>query len=142
MLAFRVLGPLSVRVDDREISPASVRQRRLLAALLLRVGRPVPMAALVEAAWGDRPPRSAVNSAQSHISRLRRLLGSDAVGWTGTGYVLRAAPITVDAYLFESFMDQARSSEEHWPCGTTRRTRILRIWKPPRRRGSDSPSCS
>jgi DNA-binding SARP family transcriptional activator/Flp pilus assembly protein TadD len=112
MFAFRVLGPLSLAIEDRDVTPASVRQRRLLAALLLRVGRPVPMDALVEAVWGERPPRSAVNSAQSYVSRLRGLLGPAVLAWTGTGYELRVEPATVDACRFEALVDQARSAAD------------------------------
>ena len=72
MLAFRVFGPLSLTIDGREVPLASLRQRRLLAALLLRAGRPVPLSTLVDAVWGDDPPRSAVNTAQSYVSRPQR----------------------------------------------------------------------
>ncbi|MFB9359683.1 AfsR/SARP family transcriptional regulator [Actinoplanes nipponensis] len=112
MLAVRVLGPLSVTIDDREVTPASVRQRRLLAALVLRVGRPVSMDALVDAVWGERPPRSAVNSAQSYVSRLRGLLGPAVLAWTGSGYELGVDPAAVDAYRFEALVDQARSAAD------------------------------
>lgn len=112
MVAFRVLGPLAVTIGETDVALAGVRQRRLLAALLLRVGRPVPMAALLEAVWNDEPPRSAINSVQSYASRLRGLLGTDALVWTGAGYELRMPPDTVDAVQFESLIDRARSETD------------------------------
>jgi DNA-binding SARP family transcriptional activator/tetratricopeptide (TPR) repeat protein len=112
MLAFRVLGPLSMTIGDRDVTPASIRQRRLLAVLLLRVGRPISMDVLVDAVWGDQPPRSAVNSAQSYVSRLRGLLGPAVLAWTGTGYELRAEPAAVDAHRFAALIERARSAAD------------------------------
>lgn len=109
MFAFRVLGTLSMTIGGRDVTPAGVRQRRLLALLLMRAGQPVSMAALIDAIWGDRAPRSAVNSAQSYASRLRAMLGTATLAWTGTGYQLLVEPATVDAHRFESLIDQARA---------------------------------
>jgi DNA-binding SARP family transcriptional activator len=109
VFTFRVLGPLSVTAGDTEVELTSVRQRRLLAALLLRAGRPVTMSTLIDAVWDERPPRSAVNSAQSYVSRLRASLAADLLAWTGSGYVLRTAPEAVDAQRFESLIQRARS---------------------------------
>jgi DNA-binding SARP family transcriptional activator len=78
----------------------------------LRVGRPISMDALVDAVWGDQPPRSAVNSAQSYVSRLRGLLGPAVLAWTGTGYELRAEPAAVDAHRFEALIERARSAAD------------------------------
>jgi DNA-binding SARP family transcriptional activator/Flp pilus assembly protein TadD len=130
MLAFRVLGPLAMTNGDRDLTPAGNRQRRLLAALLLRVGRPVSMDAIVDAVWGECPPRSAVNSAQSYVSRLRGLLGPDVLAWTGTGYELRVAPDTVDAYRFELLVDTARAAgDPHRSIGLL--DRALALWNDP-----------
>ena len=107
--AFRVLGPLAVTAGGRDVTPAAVHQRRLLAVLLMRAGRPVPLTALIEAIWGDRPPRSAVNSTQSYASRLRAVLGTETLAWTGTGYRLLVPAEAVDAHRFESLAGQARA---------------------------------
>jgi DNA-binding SARP family transcriptional activator len=42
--------------------------------LPLRAGEPVPVERLVEAVWGDSPPRTAHNGVQACVSRLRGLL--------------------------------------------------------------------
>jgi DNA-binding SARP family transcriptional activator len=127
MLAFRVLGPLAMTIGDRDVTPASVRQRRLLAGLLLRAGRPVSMDALLDAVWGERPPRSAVNSAQSYVSRLRGLLGPAALAWTGAGYELHVDPAAVDALRFEALIDRARSAgDPHVALGLL--DRALALW--------------
>ena len=110
MFAFRVLGPLSITVGKTEVELTSVRQRRLLVALLLRVGRPVSMSTLIDAVWAEHPPRSAVNSAQTYVSRLRGRLGAELLDWTGSGYLLRTAPDTVDAQRFELLVAHARAA--------------------------------
>ncbi|GAA2066327.1 hypothetical protein GCM10009801_12590 [Streptomyces albiaxialis] len=54
----------------------------MLAALLLRRGRLVTTAELVDAIWGEEPPSGAVPVLRTYVSRLRKVLraGSDAAG--------------------------------------------------------------
>ena len=53
---FRILGPLEVRVDDREIQLGGGRRRALLAMLLLEANRVVPADRLIDAIWGQALP--------------------------------------------------------------------------------------
>jgi DNA-binding SARP family transcriptional activator/WD40 repeat protein len=102
---FGVLGPLSV-LDD---TGAPVRlggpaRRRLLAALLARVGQAVSADTLIDDLWGDTPPATAEKTLQSHVVRLRDDLGRSGgspVLTEATGYRLVAAADTVDAWCFE-----------------------------------------
>jgi Transcriptional regulatory protein, C terminal len=55
VVRFTLLGLVRVAVGDREI-PLSPAERTVLAALLLRAGEVVSVAALAEAIWGDAPP--------------------------------------------------------------------------------------
>jgi DNA-binding SARP family transcriptional activator len=52
-LRFAVLGPVRAWRDDQPIPPGSPQQRALLAALLLRRGRPATPSELLSAVWGD-----------------------------------------------------------------------------------------
>ena len=64
------------RIDDRLPS----RQGRLLFAhLVVHRDRPVTRDALVDAVWGDEPPDAAPGALRALLSRLRRVLGADAV---------------------------------------------------------------
>ena len=47
----RVLGPLLVRVGDREATPRGQRQRNASVALVQRRGRPVPADVLHDLTW-------------------------------------------------------------------------------------------
>lgn len=88
------------------------RHRALVAALALRPGAVLPLWRLVEALWGERPPRTAVRSLHSHVARLR--LALDASGLGGIlqtrepGYLLAIDATAVDAYRFEQQTRAAR----------------------------------
>ena len=58
---FRLLGPLEVRLDGSSVVLRAGKHRALLAALLLRPNRVVPVTELVEHVWGDAPPAQAVH---------------------------------------------------------------------------------
>jgi DNA-binding SARP family transcriptional activator len=72
---FRLLGPLEVRRDGRVIPIRAGKHRALLACLLLRANRVVPVADLVEALWGDSPPARTRGTLQTYVMRLRQVLG-------------------------------------------------------------------
>ena len=51
--------------------------------------RPSRAITLVDALWGERPPRSAAESLDSYLYRLRKLLGHDRLAHEAGGYLLR-----------------------------------------------------
>ncbi|MEU7863509.1 helix-turn-helix domain-containing protein [Nonomuraea sp. NPDC049141] len=57
---------------------AAEQQRVVLAVLLVEAGRVVSTDRLVDAVWGERPPRTATNTIAAYVTRLRRLVGGDA----------------------------------------------------------------
>ena len=69
-MRFGILGPL--RVGGGESTVTAGRDRIVLAMLLLRAGRLVPVDELVDAVWEDRPPATARAQLQTCVSRLRR----------------------------------------------------------------------
>ena len=79
MLEFRILGPLAVAADGEPLQLSGQKQRALLALLLLDVNRVVSTDRIVDALWGEEPPRTAATSLQNFVSQLRKLLGSDLV---------------------------------------------------------------
>jgi DNA-binding SARP family transcriptional activator len=62
----RFLGPFEVHAATGPIDVTSARQRCLLAALAMNVGRPVSVSRLIDAVWGESPP--ACTTACSHTS--------------------------------------------------------------------------
>jgi predicted ATPase/DNA-binding SARP family transcriptional activator len=104
-----VLGPLQVRVDDREVDLGGPRSRGLVARLALDAGRPVGAATLIDDLWGLDVPADAVNALQSVVSRTRRKLPDGALESTPAGYVLHCDH--VDALEFERLSGTGRSAE-------------------------------
>ena len=59
-ITFRVLGPLEVHGPDRPLAMPGLRQRALLARLLVENGRAVPVHRLVGDLWDGDPPAQAI----------------------------------------------------------------------------------
>ena len=76
-MEFKILGPLAIEADGRQIEPAGARQRALLAILLLHRGEVLSAERLIEDLYGADPPPSALTALRAHVSRLRRALGRD-----------------------------------------------------------------
>ena len=110
MLEFRILGPLEVLEDGRAIALGGQKQRALLALLLLDGGRVVSVDRIVDALWGERPPKTAPTSLQNFISHLRKALGADVLVTRPPGYVLRIAPEQLDIERFKMLVDEAKRS--------------------------------
>ena len=113
-MEFRILGPLEVLVDGREVPLGGDKQRALLALLLLHTNRTLSNERLIDELWGERPPATAAKTLQVHISRLRKALeqesGDDgAVITREHGYELRTDSDDVDAHRFERLVGEGRS---------------------------------
>lgn len=106
----RVLGPIDVVTTDGARTIGSRNTRIVLGCLVVGVGHAVPADRLAFALWGDKPPPSVSNTLQSYVSRLRHLLGADAVVSEDHSYKLAAAPDQIDALEFERLVGEAVSS--------------------------------
>ena len=107
-----VLGPVGVAAADApgpgsaEPTLGSRSQRLVLALLAARLGETVSTDLLVDALWGDSPPRTAAQTLRTYVSRLRAPLG-DAVALRPGGYALALSPSEVDAGRFEGLVREA-----------------------------------
>ncbi|MDY7085441.1 MAG: BTAD domain-containing putative transcriptional regulator [Actinomycetota bacterium] len=109
-LSVTLLGALEVRRGDTVVPVPGARLRGLLVRLALAGGRPVGPAALVGALWPGEGPSDPVNSLQSLVSRLRRVLGSAGlVTQNEAGYRLEVLPDDVDALRFERLAAAGRA---------------------------------
>ncbi|MEN8651425.1 BTAD domain-containing putative transcriptional regulator [Streptomyces sp. 21So2-11] len=114
-MEFRLLGAVSVATRSGELPLGPAKRRSLLAALLLRPNRPVPVDQLMATLWDHEPPPRARSVIQGHVSRLRVLLAeADAemygveLATQGTAYVLRMPESLLDAHRFEELVTLAR----------------------------------
>jgi predicted ATPase/DNA-binding SARP family transcriptional activator len=102
---YQVLGPFEVLDGGaRPVALPGALPRRLLAALLLRPGRAVPVDVLADRLWGEGGlPDDVAGAVQTHVSRTRRLLagGAAALVTAEGGYRLDVAADDVDVRRFE-----------------------------------------
>jgi DNA-binding SARP family transcriptional activator len=75
-LAFGLLGPLQMTVAGTPLALGTPKQRAVLAMLLINRNRVVGTDSLINAAWDQSPVPAARASIHTHVSTLRRLLGS------------------------------------------------------------------
>ena len=87
---------------------SSTRQRRALAALVVAHGEVVSADRLADIVWDGDPPGS-MNALQTYMSRLRAVLGVDSIQTRPPGYALALPIDAVDAWRFETLVDEARS---------------------------------
>ena len=73
-LEFRILGPLSVRVDGNPVPVGGPKQRALLALLLLSANRVVSRERLIEELFVGQSAASADHALRNQVSRLRKVL--------------------------------------------------------------------
>jgi DNA-binding SARP family transcriptional activator len=111
---FRLLGAIEAADDGRPVDLGHVRQRSVLAVLLIEANTPVSAEALADRIWGARPPQRAAATVYSYLSRLRRSLsqldGVELARRAG-GYVLGIDPIAVDLHRFRRLVGAARAAE-------------------------------
>ena len=109
-LQFRLLGPLEVRSEGVVLQLGGPKQRALLALLLVDAGRAVSTDRLIDALWGENPPRTATTSLQNFVSQLRKHLGPDLLVTKPPGYLLRVEPLQLDVNRVHALLAEAREA--------------------------------
>src|SRR5215218_3745723 len=142
---FRILGPLEVDHEGRELPLEGRQQRALLALLLLHANEVVPVDGIIDELWPEAPPPSATRSVHALVSRLRRLLEGEPLARNGGegdngvlltrshGYLLRVAPGELDLHRFESLLRQGRDALAAGQADVAARTlrEALALWRGP-----------
>jgi DNA-binding SARP family transcriptional activator len=105
----RLLGPFEVARGAAPIPLGPMRQRALLARLLLDANRTVAVDRLVDDLWGEDAPATAVKMIHIYVSRLRKVLPPGMVVTRGRGYALQISPAAVDLARFERLYEQGRA---------------------------------
>jgi len=137
VIEFRVLGPLQVVTGGRALPLGGLKQRGVLALLLLDRNRVVPRDRLIDALWGERPPASAANSVQVYVSKLRRLLDDESGGaglvTEAPGYSLHVPAGVLDAEEFEQLLGEGKAALAAGSCADaeTILASALAIWRGP-----------
>ena len=100
-----VLGVLEAVADGASLRLGGPIQRAVLARILVAGSVPVSAERLVEDVWGGRAGPVAVHP---FVSRLRRVLGRDAIPQRRGGYIVDRDLVTVDADQFVAEVDGGR----------------------------------
>lgn len=103
-MRFVVLGEVRGWRGETPLDLGPPQRRAVLTALLLRAGKSVPAAELVEGIWGEDPVPRAVAALRTHAAQLRRVLEPQRVARgpstvlvsVGDGYRLRIPPESTD----------------------------------------------
>lgn len=114
---FSVLGRLEIVAGGRDVAPTAPRTLQLLALLLLRAGHVVATDQIIEELWGERPPRQARSSLQTHVCHLRHCIAG--LGISGApeavlvtkhpGYQLLVDGRRIDLTSFRSWYREGRA---------------------------------
>lgn len=134
-LRIQVLGSLRVWWEGRELDLGPPRRRAVLGLVALGDGETVTTRELVDALWGDRPPRSAVNVLQTHVKHLRRIMEPDRPPRTGSavlphvsgGYAVNQDAVDVDLPRFRTLLADAEA--EHTGRAVELLGEALRLWR-------------
>ncbi|MFN2470885.1 MAG: BTAD domain-containing putative transcriptional regulator [Gaiellaceae bacterium] len=108
-LEMRILGPLEVVKDGVLLPLGGPKQRAVLALLCVHASHSVRADQLVESLWPDDAPSRATTTLQVYVSRLRKLLGAEAIASEGGGYRLTLVDGGLDAARFEQLRHEARA---------------------------------
>ncbi len=105
-LEFRLLGPLEARLENRTLPLGGVRQRGLLALLLLRANEVVSRDRLIDELWRDHAPETAANALAALVSRLRRVLPADVLLTRSGGYEASVELDAIDLFRFQRLAEE------------------------------------
>jgi len=115
VLSVGVLGPVRASRNGADVDLGRVGQRAVLGLLALAGGQPLTRGELVDALWGDAPPRTATNVLQTSVKNLRHRLEPDrrsrspstVLPSVGDGYALRVPAERVDLMRFRALVAEA-----------------------------------
>ena len=129
----RILGPFQLEEGGRRITIGGLRQRAVLASLMLHANEVVPSEQLLVDLWGEDSPPSAANALQAAISRVRRALPPGRLITKAPGYSLRMFPEELDASQFEQLVSEGREALSAGAEAQASRTlsQALSLWQGP-----------
>ena len=110
-MEFRILGPLEVVEDGSPLPLGRLKERTVLAVLLLHANDFVSRERLIDELWGVAPPATANKAVNVYVSKLRKNLGGnghDPIATADGGYRLFVEPDLLDAERMRRLVAEAR----------------------------------
>ena len=110
-MEFRILGSIEAEDNGLTLDLGGLRERTLLARLLLSANQVVSADRLAEDLWSGSPPPHSTATLRVYISRLRRVLGrhADILLTQAPGYRLNVTDDQLDALRFERLIAAAEA---------------------------------
>jgi len=108
---FLILGPLVVLDQGEPLTLGTLKERMVLATLLLHANEVVPRARLIEELWGESPPATATKAVNVYLSQLRKTLtrnGHDPIATVSGGYRLEVEAEHLDTAQMRRLLELAR----------------------------------
>jgi DNA-binding SARP family transcriptional activator len=130
---FRILGPLYVSREGRELRLGGHQQKVLVCLLLLHANEVVSAERIIDALWGEAAPATARKALQVSMSRLRQVLGAGVLETHTPGYLIRVQNGEFDAHRFEGLVAQGKhalTTGEPGRAAALLRT-ALALWRGP-----------
>jgi DNA-binding NarL/FixJ family response regulator/DNA-binding SARP family transcriptional activator len=97
---YRILGPLEVVDGGEPVELGRLKERLVLAVLLLHANEFVARERLIDELWGDSPPPTARKAVNVYVSQLRKTLtrnGRDPIATADGGYRIGIGADELDA---------------------------------------------
>jgi DNA-binding SARP family transcriptional activator/streptogramin lyase len=110
---FRILGPLEVVGESGPVALGRLKERLVLAVLLLHANESVSRERLIDELWGESPPPTARKAVNVYVSELRKRLSGNGGGPIATvpgGYRLDVDPDRLDAACMRHLVATARDA--------------------------------
>jgi LuxR family maltose regulon positive regulatory protein len=109
------LGPWRIEKDGAVLAASGKGQRRpldLLMALIALGGKDVKESRLTELVWPDADGDAAYAAFKTTLSRLRKLLGEDAILFNDGRLSLNSACVWLDVWAFEASLHTGRAAND------------------------------
>jgi DNA-binding NarL/FixJ family response regulator/DNA-binding SARP family transcriptional activator len=133
---YRILGPLEVVEGGEPVPLGRLKERLVLAVLLLHANEFVSRDRLIDELWGESPPPTARKAVNVFVSQLRKALtqkGVDPIATADGGYRIGVEADHLDVarmrQLLATARDRAAAGELEAAAELLRET--LKLWRGP-----------
>ena len=109
-LRIGILGEFIVFGDGGLTEVPTLQVSRVGTMLAAWPCRVVERSRIINALWGEHPPPSAINAVQVYTSKLRQILGGDAIRAHANGYIMDVEPEHIDEHQFQEWVQKSAAA--------------------------------
>lgn len=140
---FNILGPLEGWDAETRLRLGGAIQERILGTLLLEPGKVLTVSRLVEAAWEEDPPATAMHQVRKAVADLRRRIpdGAAVIVTDGPGYRVALSDGQLDLADFRTAVREAKAAaaEGRTADAAELLRSALALWRGPVLAGAGGP---